>query len=197
MPFDERVLVIPEIHFRRAGYFEGFRDACAEYTQQLFDPATYSFLPRSQAETDPTFKQLIPYVILTCQDRVFHYRRGAKGSETRLQTLRSIGIGGHISETDAAGEGDPYSIGLQRELDEEVQFGPTVRRELFGFIYDPRTPVGSVHLGIVHHFELEAAEAVATDVALTDAGFESIKKLRNALPEFETWSQFVLERLAS
>src|SRR5262245_55932275 len=95
---DERVLVIPTAVFHQAGLFQGFRplDGDAAYLARLLDPAHLSFLPRSRAEHDPSFKQLIPYVVLRWGDEAFHYTRGAAGTETRLQALRSIGVGGHI-----------------------------------------------------------------------------------------------------
>src|SRR5947209_1928580 len=108
MPTDERVLCIPTTQLRAAGLFHGFRRADDRYRAALLDPAGYSFRPRREVETDPSFKQIIPYVVLTCDGRVFHYRRGAAGTEARLTTLRSVGIGGHISEADAVGGDDPY-----------------------------------------------------------------------------------------
>jgi predicted NUDIX family phosphoesterase len=153
MPTDELVLVIPTGHFRAAGYFFGLRDG-PDLRAALLDPARFQFRPRSEVETDPAFKQLIPYVVLKCGGDLFHYRRGAAGTEARLRALRSVGIGGHISEEDAAGGGDPYRTGMLRELAEEVEIGCGRAERLLGFINDDRTPVGSVHLGVVHLFEL-------------------------------------------
>ena len=138
---------------------------------------------------------MIPYVVLTCGRLAFHYRRGSKGTETRLQALRSIGIGGHISEADAAGDGDPYINGLRRELDEEVRMGRILTEKVLGFIYDPRTSVGTVHLGIVHQFELAEPAATANDPALIECSFENLASLAAVRAEFETWSQFALDRL--
>ena len=104
---------------------------------------------------------MIPYIVLKCVDQVFHYRRGAAGTEKRLAALRSVGIGGHISEADAAGGIDPYQTGMLRELTEEVELGCAYRERCVGFINDDSTPVGSVHLGIVHVFELDTPVARA------------------------------------
>ena len=92
----EHVLVIATREFHQLGVFQGFCSEAAAYLPQLLDPAKLSYLPRSQAEQDAAFKQLIPYIVLRWRDQVFHYRRGAGGTETRLQARRSIGIGGHI-----------------------------------------------------------------------------------------------------
>jgi predicted NUDIX family phosphoesterase len=195
MPLDERVLVIPTERFRAAGYFHGLRPAGAAYRAALLDPALFSFRPRYEVETDPSFKQLIPYIVLRCGELLFHYRRGAGGTETRLRALRSVGIGGHISEVDAAGGTDPYQTGMLRELTEEVRLGSAYREACVGFINDDRTPVGSVHLGVVHVFDLDAPSARANESALADAGFAPLAELARAAEQFETWSQFVLELL--
>ena len=150
MPTDERVLCIPAARLRTAGYFHGFRRADDHFHTTLLDATTYSFRTRREVETDPSFKQLIPYVVLACGGRVFYYRRGASGTEARLTALRSVGIGGHISEVDTAGGADPYRTGMLREVDEEVAIGCGYTERFLGLINDDTTPVGAVHLGVVH-----------------------------------------------
>jgi predicted NUDIX family phosphoesterase len=122
--------------------------------------------------------------------------RGGTGTEKRLASLRSVGIGGHISEADAAGEGDPYRNGMLRELTEEIDIGGPYREQLLGFINDDRTPVGSVHLGVVHVFDLERPEVEAREEAIAEPGFARLADLAARSPEFETWSQFVLNVLS-
>jgi predicted NUDIX family phosphoesterase len=195
MPTDERVLVIPTERFRTAGYFHGFKAADEAYRAAVLEPAAYQFRPRSEVETDPGFKQLIPYVVLKCAGDLFHYRRGASGTEARLRALRSVGIGGHISEEDAAGGTDPYQTGMMRELMEEVLIGCAWEEHFLGFINDDTTQVGSVHLGVVHLLELESAEVRSREDALADAGFAPLAELAPRADEFETWSQFVLREL--
>ncbi len=193
MPLDERVLVIPTERFRLAGYFHGFRPTDEAYLAEILDPAAFCFRPRYEVETDPSFKQLIPYVVLKCGKLLFHYRRGSAGTEKRLEALRSIGIGGHISEADAAGSGNPYTNGIIRELQEEVKLDCHFLQKCIGFINDDRTPVGSVHLGVVHLYELESPSASSREDALADAGFAEWRELVRDVDQFETWSQFVLE----
>ncbi|MDB5306452.1 MAG: hypothetical protein JWO38_654 [Gemmataceae bacterium] len=196
MPTDERVLVIRTDHFRAAGYFHGFRRADDGYRAAILDPAAYSFRARSEVETDPGFKQLIPYIVLKSGPDLFHYRRGAAGTEKRLAALLSVGIGGHISEADAAGEGDPYRNGMLRELHEEIAIGCGFADHFLGFINDDRTPVGSVHLGVVHLLELDRPAVAAREDAISAAGFAPLVSLLARKDGFETWSQFVIEDLA-
>lgn len=192
---DEKVLVIPTERFTAAGYFHGFRAADDDYRRAILDPSAFEFRPRAEVETDPGYKQLIPYVVLKCGGKLFHYRRGSAGTERRLQALRSIGIGGHISEGDARGGQDLYQTGMRRELDEEVAIDCQWAERFLGFINDDRTPVGSVHLGVVHLFDLARPSAFSREDALTEAGFASLVDLASQVAEFETWSQFVLSEL--
>lgn len=196
MPTDERVLGIPTAHFHSVGLFQGFQPCGTAEFGRLLDPGQFSFRPRSEVETDPCFKQLIPYVVLKCGAELFHYRRGANGTEARLRALRSVGIGGHISEADAAGGTDPYRTGMLREVTEEVAIGCRFTERLLGLINDDRTLVGSVHLGIVHLFELESPTATPREDALAGGGFSPLAELRATHDEFETWSQFVMDHLA-
>jgi predicted NUDIX family phosphoesterase len=195
MPTDERVLVIPTARFRDAGNFSGLRNA-AHLWPALMDPAQFRFLPRGEVEDDLHYKQLIPYVVLRCGADLFHYRRGMSGTESRLTALRSVGIGGHISEADAAGGEDAYRTGMLRELAEEVEIGCGWRETFLGFLNDDRTPVGQVHLGVVHVFDLDTPAVRPREAALADAGFAPLSELAAAAAEFETWSQFVLAELA-
>ena len=192
---DERVLVIPAAHFERVGAFAGFKRADDRYRADLLDPDACSFRPRSEMETDPSFKQLIPYVVLQCEGVLFHYRRGEAGAERRLEAKRSIGVGGHINEPDGAGPGSPYRNGMLRELAEEVLIDCPYAEVHFGFIYDPSTPVGTVHLGVVHLFELASTAVEPRESALADAGYAPIAELVNEREQFETWSQLVLAEL--
>lgn len=195
MPTSERVLCIPRSQLDAAGTFHGFRRWDKAFAAKLLDPAGFSFRPRSEVETDPTFKQLIPYVVLRWRDQVFQYRRGASGTERRLHAKRSVGIGGHIAEADTLAGLDPYTAGMFRELHEEVSITGGFHEERVGFIHDPSSPVGEVHLGVVHVLDLSEPNVTPREAAIADAGFSLVAELLAAKGEFETWSQLVLEAL--
>jgi predicted NUDIX family phosphoesterase len=191
----ERVLVIPTAVFHEAGLFQGFCPDVAHYLPRLLEPRHLSYRPRAEVETDPTFKQLVPYVVLQWRDQVFSYTRGKKATETRLQALRSIGVGGHISQDDHGLFGNPYQEALYREVAEEVDIQSPYRERCLGLINDDSTPVGQVHLGIVHVFELDEPKVQRREAVLTRTGFAPIVELWEQRAEFETWSRFVLEVL--
>src|SRR5262245_32273807 len=173
----ERVLGLPTERLRAAGRFQGFRPFDARLFQFLLDPGHLEYRPRGRAETDPLFKQLIPYVVLRCGERLFQYTRGQSGNEARLRAKRSIGIGGHISADEDSHHADPYRAGMQRELAEEVEIRCRYREQMFGLINDDATPVGEVHLGVVHLLDLESPHVNPRELEIADAGFAPVREL--------------------
>ena len=193
----ERVLVIPTAVFHEAGVFRGFDRQAEYYLPRILEPRHLSYRLRSEVETDPSFKQIVPYVVLRWQDQVFHYTRGKRATETRLHALRSIGVGGHISLDDKNLFESPYREAMFREVAEEVFLESSFEERCIGLINDDSTPVGQVHLGIVHVFDLREPKVRRREQALTRAGFSPIQELSSQRDEFETWSQFVIEALLS
>ena len=128
---------------------------------------------------------------------MFCYKRGQSQGESRLHRLRSLGVGGHVSEEDAQGGRtlDAYETALRRELDEEVFVGSAGRIRRVGLINDDATPVGRVHLGVVHVYELQEPAVTPREDGLVDAGFLPIETVRSLRQEFETWSQICIDSL--
>src|SRR5262249_23610200 len=147
------------------------------YLPRLLAPEHLTYRSRDAAETDPTYKQIVPYVVLRWRDQVFHYTRGKRATETRLQSLRSIGVGGHISAEDNNLFETPYRQAMQREVAEEVFLESAYQESCIGLINDDSTPVGQVHLGVVHLFELEEPRVERREQALTRSGFAPISQL--------------------
>lgn len=195
MSAQEQVLGIPTQALHQAGIFQGFTRRIEHYLPKLLDPALLSYRPRGQAEEDPTFKQIIPYVVLRYGGQVFNYVRGSKGSESRLRALRSIGVGGHINPGDHTLFEDPFREGMLREVHEEVVLESDYRETCLGLINDDSTPVGQVHLGVVYVFDLTSPAVRRRETGLTRSGFDELSALLMARGEFETWSQFILEAL--
>jgi predicted NUDIX family phosphoesterase len=193
---DEEVLVIPTAVFHAAGVFQGFRQEANYYTALLFRPEHFQFLPRSQVETDPSYKQLIPYVVLRHGSDVFCYRRGKAGGEQRLHTLRSIGVGGHIGKEDFSDGDFSYRRAMLRELTEEIDLKCGYQERCLGIINDDSTPVGQVHLGIVHVFDLDGRHVTPREHALLDGRLIPLAELKACRSELETWSQFVLDTIS-
>jgi predicted NUDIX family phosphoesterase len=195
---EEHVLVIPADRLGLLGDFSGFRPFHQPDFDALLNPEFMEFRPRSTVEEDPSFKQLIPYAILMAEEdgvrKIFQYTRGKGQGEKRLHALRSIGIGGHIAREDAD-SADLYRSGMLRELTEETIIDSDYTEQLVGFIYDDTSPVGRVHLGVVHLLTLSAPAARARESELVDSGFEAIETMKGKLDKFEVWSQLCLKHL--
>lgn len=193
----EQVLAIPTQVLHDAGLFQGLDLRVDHYLPRLLDQKHFRFLPRPEAENDPTHKQLIPYVVLRHGNDLFHYTRGQGAGEKRLRARRSVGVGGHINPIDTAPGEHPYRQALVREVAEEVYLEANYRERCLGIINDDATPVGQVHLGVVHVFDLDAPMVRHREKDLTQSGFAPLETLLREKEQFETWSQFVLEAIAA
>lgn len=191
----EHVLVVPTLLFHEVGHFQGFTRHTDPYLQTLFDPNYVSYRPRHEVEDDPSFKQLIPYCIFRCDGRVFHYRRGTEQGEGRLHSKRSIGIGGHISAEDRESGSSVYREAMWREIQEEVFLESEFTERCVALINDDESPVGQVHLGIVHIFDLEAPKVRPREKSIIQTGFEEPASLAAHRDQFETWSQICFDLL--
>src|SRR2546428_5860123 len=140
MGSDEEILVVPRrmlIHKP----FRGFTRAGVEdYLQRVREYGV--FKPPAGVEEDPSFKQIIPYLLVRHRGRLFLVQRSTEGGETRLHGKYSIGVGGHINRGDVEGAQDVIAAGLKRELEEEVLICGTWRGRAGGGIHDDRQPFG-------------------------------------------------------
>jgi predicted NUDIX family phosphoesterase len=189
--------VIPSAELERLGRFQGFRPEARSYIEALLVPELAEFRPRAEVEDDPSFKQIIPYVVFRAGESVFCYTRGSAQAESRLHRLRSLGVGGHVDEADADGRAtrDAYELALRREIEEEVILGSPGTLHLAGLINDDSTEVGRVHLGVVHLYELERPDVEPRESGLAEAGFVPVAEVARERQRFETWSQFCIDEL--
>lgn len=163
------------------------------------------FMERAEAENDPRFKQLIPYCLTSCvfdgEVKYLSYRRSPKGGESRLYGLMSIGIGGHVDESDQEPNGfctvDMVRIAARREIGEELQGVNT--KNLCGdrplcMVNHDDTHVAAVHLGIV--FDIRLPEPpTGHSGELLDLQWYSLYELKDKVSEMEGWSEMLTKWL--
>ena len=198
LPREEMVLAVRRCLLEELGLFQGLNFDVARYLPPILARENNLFVPRSAAEKDPGFKQIIPYVLLVHAGSVLHYVRGKKTGEQRLAAKGSIGIGGHLNDGDEdlfSYDQTAYLAGVRREVGEELMLQSGYRNHIRELLNDDSTEVGRVHLGIVHVFELETAQVGKREGAITQVGFLSPGELRARRDTLETWSQMCLDHL--
>ena len=198
---EEQVLVVERKVVEEVGIFHGLAFDVDRYLARLFAPGVLRFMPRSAAETDPSFKQLIPYVIMSCEGKYLSYVRGKRAGETRLVARRSIGIGGHINPVDdmplfTADSYQPmYLNAVEREVAEEVSVEAGHTDKIVALLNDDSNDVGSVHLGVVHNWTLDSDKVTRKEQMITQMTFMTPPELEEVRDSLETWSQLCLALL--
>jgi predicted NUDIX family phosphoesterase len=194
----ENVLVVRRSLFDELGSFHGLNFEPQRYLDAMLARGNNYFLARTKAENDPTHKQIIPYALLACNDRVLHYVRGKKAGEQRLVAKGSIGIGGHMNQEDEllwAWDEQAYRAGVEREVNEEVQIETPFEDRIVALLNDDTTEVGRVHLGVVHVFRLEAPKVQKREAMITNLSFLNKSELEERRENLETWSQICVDHL--
>jgi predicted NUDIX family phosphoesterase len=197
-PRDENILVIKRSLFDELGSFQGLNFEPQKYLNTFLSRGNNFFLRRTEAETNPAYKQIIPYALIAFENTVVYYVRGKKAGEQRLVAKGSIGIGGHMNETDEslfAMDEDAYRAGVEREVNEEIKIDTSFEDRIVALLNDDSTDVGRVHLGIVHLFKLKEPKVQKREAMITGLTFLTRDQLLDRRTTLETWSQICLDSL--
>ena len=162
------------------------------------------FAYRGLCENDQNFKQLIPYCIVTQDDKIFAYRRLGQSVEERLVGKYSIGVGGHMNPALYGIDPIPASFhssikeNMLRELNEELNIqcpeDTPMLTKIVGLINSAADPVSSVHVGIVYHVTLPLAATVeVAEKDVLEGKFLSFKDLSGISREdLELWTEITI-----
>ena len=159
---EELVLAIPTDELWQLLTYEekGFIRGNSEVLKRIIQNGL--FLRRSELEEDDSFKQIIPYAIISNNESFYLFRRTSRQTEKRLHNKFSLGVGGHMNPNDSMESKEQYLIDeLKRELYEEVKLlnGCLIEDiEFIGFINDDTISVGSVHIGLLYNIHVSNKE---------------------------------------
>jgi predicted NUDIX family phosphoesterase len=170
------------------------------------------FVERAYAERTPSLKQVIPYSIIVCDERVLLFQRLATGGEKRLHGKMSIGIGGHINPQDLEEHGhhdtgrspsdtkssrSPIAAGTRREIAEELDVRGNFTVQSVGLLNDDSNPVGAVHVGVVQVVYVDGSVEIRERDQLEGrlVACEELQTLLARGANFETWSKLLVPRL--
>lgn len=165
------------------------------------------FLRRSELEEDPSFKQIIPYAIISNkepersgvrQSQSFYlFKRTSRQTEKRLHNKFSLGVGGHMNPTDSMESKEQYLIDeLKRELYEEVKLlnGCLIEDiEFIGFINDDTISVGSVHIGLLYNIHVSNKEVYINETDKMTADWIDKSNLAEFYEGMETWTKIAFD----
>jgi predicted NUDIX family phosphoesterase len=195
-PIVERVLIVPRQDLFAGdpvpdGYHQdGLEDLVLRIARHQ------RFIPRPEAEEDPSLKQIIPYSYLSWDGKIFLLRRFATQTESRLHHKLSIGVGGHINPSDP-GVGSVLEAGALRELHEEVDIRSPYALRLRGYLNDDSNPVGQVHFGLVFEVALRGGAVEVAEKDLMEGEFVGVSDLSAHRDGMETWSQILTDHLVA
>jgi predicted NUDIX family phosphoesterase len=172
------------------------------------------FLRRSELEEDPSFKQIIPYAIISNkepeprawrdklrgvrQSQSFYlFKRTSNQTEKRLHNKFSLGVGGHMNPHDSMEPKEQYLIDeLKRELYEEVKLlnGCLIEDiEFIGFINDDTISVGRVHIGLLYNIHVSNKDVYINETDKMTADWIDKPNLAEFYEGMETWTKITFD----
>lgn len=191
----EKIMCIKSDTLFKDGKWQGLKtDNLESYRKLIIDNA--EFRPRDELEDDPTYKQVIAQVVLRHEGKYFLHRQEDR-TEDRLNSLSPLPLGGHIEEFDNDSDSDIVEVGLERELEEEVDIkGNITNREFLGIIYiEDDKPVNMVHVGLFYIFDVDTEDVHIKEEGLKDIGFVSLDYLKKNEETLTYWSRIVIYHL--
>ena len=155
------------------------------------------FLRRSELEEDSSFKQIIPYAIISNKEAFYLFRRRSGQTEKRLHNKFSLGVGGHMNPDGSMESKEQYLINeLKRELYDEVKLlnGCLIEDiEFIGFINDDTIPVGRVHIGLLYNIHVSNKEVYINETDKMTADWVDKSNLAEFYEGMETWTKIIFD----
>lgn len=189
--YDEEILVIKRsLLFQNIQPWQGIIQDGQDCLNAITEHT--SFMPRSHAETNKNYKQIIPYMLFLHEQKLFVMQRKSTASEQRLASKFSLGIGGHVRQEDMTN--NEIITWANREFEEEVTYQGSKTMTTLGILNDDSSDVGIVHLGIILLIQADSDKISINDehksgVLLTAAECKALR------PQMENWSQICLDFL--
>jgi len=155
------------------------------------------FRKREDLEADLSFKQIIPYGVISSKDSYYLFKRKSGQTEKRLQNLFSLGMGGHMNPGKSTEPEEQYIIDeLKRELSEEVRLSDGCRIEaidFIGFINDDTIQVGRFHIGLLYNIRVSNKQISVSETDKMTAEWVDKSNLAEYYNEMETWTKIAFD----
>jgi predicted NUDIX family phosphoesterase len=191
---DEQILVVKRTALfpEENSAWHGFKEVNFDHYMAIINQYK-QFLPRSIMETDPAYKQIIPYLIFMYDNKYFLMQRKSDASEARLRNKLTLGIGGHIRQEDM--QEDSLFAWALREFHEEVEYAGRVTVKPLGILNDDSDEVGKVHIGFVLLL-IGDSPSISIKSELKNGSLVSLQECIAQRECMESWSQFIIDYLS-
>jgi predicted NUDIX family phosphoesterase len=186
----EEILVVKRsILFNDTSAWSGINNQIFDECMQTIQKNS-AFMPRSHAETNPAYKQIIPYVIFTVDQKIFVMQRKTTASEQRLAHKYSIGIGGHMRQEDLSSN-NIFNWAL-REFEEEVNYSGAQEMSKIGILNDDTNDVGKVHLGMILLLK-GSSDQISIKSEHKSGMLLTLDECKALYSQMESWSQTCID----
>lgn len=181
--------------------FQGIETDPYRVKELMYKFRKYVEVPRSKAENNPKWKQIIPYAVICRGDEVFVYKILKGSSEIRLHDKLSIGIGGHMNRINCVYNWyDNLMMNFYRELGEELNITGNFdyNPDIVGVINDDNGDAGLYHIGVLMVLDLpEHAEVTVRETNKLEGYWLRTSDLAKSplFESLETWSQMTVKEL--
>ena len=177
--------------YKKTGFIKGSSDILNRIVQKGL------FRKRSELEEDPSFKQVIPYAVISNKESFYLFKRTSGQREKRLHNKLHLGVGGHMNPGRSNEPNEQYLINeLKRELFEEVRLLNDClieNIEFIGFINDDSISVSRVHIGLLYDIHLSNKDVVVNETDKMTADWIDKTDLVEYYEEMETWTKIAFD----
>lgn len=155
------------------------------------------FRNRSELEEDPSYKQIIPYAIISHKESFLLFQRTSGQTEKRLQNKLHLGVGGHVNPGRSTKPDAQFLIDeLKREFHEEVRLSNDCsieEIEFIGFINDESIPVSRVHIGLLYNIRVSNKDVYVNETDKMTAAWIEKQDLAEFYDGMETWTRIAFD----
>lgn len=191
MKEDEKVLVVPRNIIFKEGSWHGVKIENLDYYLDLIR-SNYQFKKRGEVEKNPSFQQIIPYILFSFKDKFFLYKYIKGAGEKRLINNYQLGVGGHINLIDAKEKEGILERAAMREWNEEINYkGDILSKKLIGILNDDTRPVEKVHIGLIYHFIGDSPEISIKETNNMKGELVDLKELGRRVENTGGWAPIV------
>ena len=185
---EEKIFVIP------INLIENISD---KFTKMKHDTNIWSkydnlgkYIYRYDAEYNPVFQQLIPYLLVCNEDESKYFVSKRIKGDHRLVDNLSLGFGGHIDECD--GTHEVVLKALSREMNEELDIDPVSTARFIGTMRDINSKTND-HIGLIFIVKAKEGDVSVKETDNLEGKWMTKAEMFESYSLFEGWSKYLLD----